>query len=103
MAETTITIQDGMPTPNSVAASGGAKVTFENSDGEGYTIDFGGADISNEPMPLHLPQNGSASMTIRSGSCGQTFQYVIKDDTGEQVWPAVSDGPGDQPPQVIVR
>ncbi len=104
MAQKHVTISGGMPRPNSVNITQGQDIVFKNNDGEAYTIDFPdkGKTISDDAFPLNLPANGESTLHVKKGAASQKYGYIIKDSSGGQVWPRVSTGPGNKPPQVIV-
>ncbi|MFQ5652774.1 MAG: hypothetical protein ACE5IY_22815 [bacterium] len=104
MSQPTVTINDGMPDPNSITVEHGGQVVFQSGDGKNYTIDFGGEDptISSDQFPLAVPATGEAKLHIKGSAPHQAYQYIVRDYSGEQVWPVDDDAPGDVPPQVIV-
>ncbi len=105
MAKPTITINDATPNPNTVTVGKGNEIVFVNQDDEAYSIDFtSGAlsRISSDGFPLDLPASGQTKLHIKNDAPAQSYSYQIKDSDGEVVWPVLTGGPGNKPPEVIV-
>ncbi|MFQ5652395.1 MAG: hypothetical protein ACE5IY_20890 [bacterium] len=104
MSHQKVTISGGMPAPSSITFKHGKDVVFQSGDGQSYTIDFGGEDptISSDQFPLAVPARGEAKLHIRGSAPLPAYQYIVRDSSGAQVWPAVDHATRDVPPQVIV-
>ena len=101
-----IKINDDMPDNDSVNISQSSKVLFQSDDKNKYYIDFDASDrgsISNDQFPIEVPANGSTvQLNIKSDAEKRTFMYKILDANQNQVWPELTTGVGDVPPQIII-
>lgn len=99
----TIVINGGMPDLNTVRVDAGRQIVFRSGDGQSYSVDFTtDNDSVSSQLPLTIPASGTARLDVSGSAPRQSFQYVIRDSDGEQVWPMIDEGPGNVPPEVIV-
>jgi len=107
MPDPTIKIIDDMPENDVVNVTRNGKIIFKSGDNKKYYIDFHSDDrgnITGDKLPLEIPANGSAAtLNISANAVKKTFIYKILDAKKNQVWPEVTTGVGDVPPQVIVK
>jgi len=99
----TIVINGGMPDVSTVRVDAGKQIVFRSGDGQSYSVDFTtDNDAVSSQLPLTIPASGTARLDVSGSAPKQSFQYVIRDSDGEQVWPMIDEGPGNVPPEVIV-
>ena len=106
MAHTTVTINDATPNPNNVTVGKGTQITFVNQDDEAYSIEFpslsSASNIFGNSLPFTVPASGQNTLHIKGTAQAQAYTYQIKDSDGEVVWPVLTGGPGNVPPEVII-
>jgi len=108
MAKPIITINGGMPDPESVSVNPSGVVLFKSGDKKKYSINFDSGTLRNNAklssdLPLQIPDTGDeVELKVKSDTPKATYLYAIFDANGNQCWPIPDPAPGDVPPKVIV-
>lgn len=100
----TITISGCQPSTRDPKATDGGNITFQSGDNKTYFIDFAhnNSVLSDQTFPLEVPAKGSVRLNIKGDAPKQTYPYRILNADRKQCCPQVTDGPGEEPPTVIV-